>query len=122
MKHLFAVLTGLTLLFSNSAMAAIGCTGTVSTIIIGPDGDVYANFGHNRLKICIADSSLTVNRGVNQGGQVTISPGRCALLVSAFMTAKASGRPVTAHVDRTDCNFGDGAVPDPYPYHYYFEP
>lgn len=122
MKYEFATLAGLSLLLSNSALAAIDCTGTVSTIIIGPDGDVYANFGYNRLKICVADASLTVNRGVSQGGQVTISPGRCELLVSAFMTAKASGRPVTAYVDRTDCNFVDGAIPDPYPYQYRFEP
>ena len=91
--------TGL-LLCATPASAGVVCTGTVSRVIIGPDGDTYVDFGYNRVKVCVADASLTVNRGVNSGGQVTITPGRCSALISAFLTAKASGKPVTVDTNK----------------------
>jgi hypothetical protein len=118
--RIIAAATAAMFLVPSSAGAAVSCQGTVNKVIMGPDGDVYVDFGYNRLKICIMDATTSVDRGAAQGGVTSITPLRCQALYTAFSTALATGKPLIAYVDRTDCNFADGAIPNPYPYHFYF--
>lgn len=108
------------LAYASGASAAVGCQGVVNKVMIQPEGTVFVDFGYNRLLICNLNGSISVNRGASQGGSTTVSPITCQALLSSFLTAKASARPVIAYVDRSDCNFVDGSVPDPYPYFFYF--
>lgn len=113
------IVTLICLLLPRPALADITCQGVVAFTMLGPDGTFYVNFGYNRLQLCNVDASVTVNRGAVYG-TTTVTPARCQALMSAFMTAKASGKPVMAASARSDCNFVDGDLPNPYPYHFYF--
>lgn len=95
------------------------CNGVVQSLTLAPEGDVFVNFGYNRVRICQLDTSVTVNRGASYGGTTTITAGRCQALYSSFLTARASGSPITARVGAT-CVFTDGAYPNPYPYQFVF--
>lgn len=118
--RVFTAFLGCALFALTSSPAwADDCTGIVQSVTIAPEGDLYVNFGYNRVKICQLDGNVTIDRGSAYGGAATISGPRCAALLSAFLTARASGKPVTARNGST-CTFADGAYPNPYPYQFVF--
>ena len=115
---IFAVLFGLT---ASSSARAGDCSGVVQSVTLAPEGDVYVDFDfvYSRMRICQLDTSVTVNRGSSYGGNTTITAGRCAGLLSAFLTAKAGSKAVTARVEGS-CAFTDGAYPNPFPFQFVF--
>lgn len=120
MRTLFGIVAAVAVFCASPALAAVGCQGVVNKVLIQPEGTVFADFGYGRLLVCSLNSNQTVNRGSSFGGNTTLTVTTCQALLSSFLTAKASGRPVIAYADRSDCNFVDGALPDPYPYFFYF--
>jgi len=98
-----------------SALAAVSCVGAVYSNTIGPDGDYFVDFGYGRTRICATGGTVTVYRAPGNTSPVNITPAVCTALQSFFMTAEAAGQDVTASVDRSDCNMGDGVYPNPYP-------
>jgi hypothetical protein len=82
-------------------------------------GGLYVDFGYNRLFLCSPDSSTAVNFGA-YGGAGSITAESCRWLYSGYMTALSTGKQIQVLVDRTDCNFTDGALPNPYPAQTYF--
>ena len=100
---------------------AIGCQGTVSTVSLTPEGDVYADIGlpSGGFKVCVQGASLTVNRGAS--GTTTINASQCQALYSGFWSAMAAGKPVKIVVDQANCTLTNGGgLPNPYPSIIYF--
>lgn len=119
MKRVFTALTWVSFTLMSSTAHADDCSGVVQAVTVGPDGDFFANFGYNRVRICQLDATVTVDRGSSNGGTIAITPARCQVLYSSFLTARASGKTVTARVGAT-CTFVDGAYPNPYPFQFVF--
>jgi len=120
MKRLYHALVCTLVLLTSSTAWADECTGTVQSVTVAPEGDFFVNFGYNRVRICQLDGSVNVDRGSSNGGVASISAGRCAALLSSFLTARASGKPITARVGSSSCAFVDGAYPNPYPFQFVF--
>jgi hypothetical protein len=116
-KKTMTALAAIALSASSPAFADIVCQGVVNTVMVS-GASVFVNFGYNRLLICNIDSSISVTYSSGNSGMVT--PAQCQVLLSEFTTAMATGKQVTAVSTRSDCNFTDGAMPNPYPYQYYF--
>jgi hypothetical protein len=122
MKQIAAILSLSALLYGAPALASINCTGQVVSTQIGPDGDFSAELGYARIRICSAVGSVTVYRAAGSTSPVTLSPAMCSTLMSFFMTGEAARQTLTANVDRTDCDMGDGVYPNPYPQSFNFKP
>jgi hypothetical protein len=120
MKRTFSTFACAAGLLLSTTAQADECTGVVQSITLAPEGDLSVKFyGNIRMRICQLDASVTVDRGSAFGGTTMITAGRCAGLLSSFMTAKASSTPVTARVSGA-CTFVDGAFPNPYPFQFVF--
>ena len=120
MKPLYHTVACILFMLTSSTAWADECTGTVQSVTVAPEGDFFVNFGYNRVRICQLDGSVNVDRGSSYGGVTSISAGRCAALLSSFLTARASGKPITARVGSSSCAFVDGAYPNPYPFQFVF--
>jgi hypothetical protein len=108
-------------LMASTPAQAIECSGTVTRVLIQPEGTVFVDFGYGRTRLCELSGPTSVDRGPSWGSTTVISQVACQAFVSAFLTAKASTRRVKFQIDRSDCNMGDGALPTPYPYFIIFE-
>ena len=103
------------MLACSTANAMTSCSGQVSATYLGPDGDFNVQFGYGWTRICNVGGTQTVYRGAGNTSPVGISPAVCSSLMAFFMTAQSARQTVTAIVDRTDCNIGDGVWANPYP-------
>ena len=117
-RCLAAALAILTL--TQPALAAVGCQGTVTQVMLQPEGTALVDFGFGNFRMCEMNSSITVNRGPNVGGNATLTPVMCQALYTSFLTAKSTGKQVIAYLDAASCNLGNGSLPNPYPYYFYF--
>lgn len=106
--------------FSTPLLAGVVCQGTVTETALQPEGTAYVTFGYGSMRLCEMNSTLTVNRGPNVGGNVGITPAVCQALYTSFMTAKSTGKQVIAWFDLSNCPALNGGVPNPYPYTYQF--
>ena len=113
---IFATLT------CQTASAMTSCSGQVSKTYLGPDGDFNVQFGYGWTRICNMTGTQTVYRGAGNTSPVGISPAICTSFMAFFMTAQSARQTVTAIVDRTDCNMGDGVWANPYPAGFTSEP
>lgn len=84
MSRLILSLMLLPVVTSTSANAAVDCSGTISKLFLGPDGDVRTEFGSVAMKLCSIDTVTAADRGANGGGPVSITARRCDALYSFF--------------------------------------
>jgi hypothetical protein len=113
------VVTAAAFCFASSPAVAVVCQGVVLNADIQADGLVVVNFGYGHNSVCYLNSNLTVNRGPAYGA-VTITPTTCQALYSMFLTSKTTGKYISPHFDRPDCNIGNWVIPNPYPYYWMF--
>jgi hypothetical protein len=102
-----------------SSAEAIICQGVVVTADIQADGLVVVNYGYGFHSVCNLQSNYTVWRGVSYGN-TTITPGMCQSLYSMFLTSKTTGKFISPHYERNDCNIGNWVLPSPSAYYWMF--
>ena len=112
---------GLLVLSATSEVNAdVLCQGTVNFVDLTSDGDLLVDFGYKRVNFCNVNITENVSLGGGYPSGHTVTPATCQALLASFTTAKSMARPVQVASTRSDCNFVDGAFPNPYPYQMYF--
>jgi len=110
------------LAWSAQALADINCQFSVTNVGTDTSGDLVVGFGGTDWYLCNLSGSVSVNNGY---GINTVTSAQCSGIFAQFLTARASGQPITLSFHGpANCAAAslpaNGTWPNPYPTFFWF--